>query len=58
MSDTPKSHQQGMIDGIELWGRVCGNRVIVIVVLSEVSGVRMLPVKILPNSSQQKCLVS
>lgn len=26
MSDTPKSHQQGMIDGIELWGRVCGKQ--------------------------------
>jgi hypothetical protein len=26
MSSESKSHQQGMIDGIEMWGRVCGSQ--------------------------------
>ena len=26
MADNNKSHQQGMIDGIELWGTVCGKQ--------------------------------
>lgn len=26
MTDNNKSHQQGMIDGIELWGTVCGKQ--------------------------------